>query len=101
MRLWLIILASGAVTFLTRASFTVFGGDVAVPAVVERSLRYVAPAAFAAISVPLLLGGDGFADFGSDIPRIIAGATAAAIVVWKKNVPAMLVVGMGIFWLLR
>ncbi len=100
MRFWLIIIGSGLVTYLTRASFIVFGDKVPLPPVVERSLKYVAPASFAAISVPLFLGGDGIAGFGEDIPRIIAGAAAAAVIWRWKNIPASLVVGMGLFWLL-
>jgi len=101
MRFWLIVIISGVVTFLTRASFIVFGDTVRLPGVVERSLKYVAPAAFAAISVPLVLGGDGLTEFGADIPRIIAGSAAAFIVVRWKNIPLSLAVGMGLFWLLR
>ncbi len=101
MRLWLIIIASGIVTYLTRASFIVFGDTLALPASAERSLKYVAPAAFAAISIPLVLGGDGFEGFGDDVPRLVAAGAAAAVVVWKKNLPLMLAVGMGLFWLLR
>lgn len=100
MRFWIIIIVSGIVTYLTRASFVVFGDRLTLPDSVERSLKYVAPAAFAAISVPLVLGGDGFADFGADVPRIIAALAAAGVVVWKKNLPLMLIVGMGAFWLL-
>jgi len=101
MKLWLIIIASGVVTFLTRASFLVFGDKLAIPAPIERALKYVAPAAFAAISIPLVFGGDGLANIGEDLPRVIAAAAAAGVVAWKKNLPLMLVVGMTVFWLTR
>jgi len=100
MRFWLIVIACGVVTYLTRASFIVFGEKVQLPRIVERSLKYVAPAAFAAISVPLILGGDGFNEFGDDLPRIVAGSAAALVIARWKNIPLSLVVGMGLFWLL-
>lgn len=100
MNLWLTIIIAGVGTYATRVSFIAFGDRISLPEIVERGLRFVAPAAFAAISIPLVLGSDGFADFSNDIPRIVA-ATAAGVVVWKfKNLPASLVVGMGTLWLL-
>lgn len=101
MRLWLIFVACGVVTFATRASFIALGDRLPLPAAVERALRYVAPAAFAAISVPLILGGDGLTGFSADIPRIVA-ASAAAIVVFRwKNIPLSLLVGMVMLWTLQ
>jgi branched-subunit amino acid transport protein len=99
-RFWLIIIAAGIVTYSTRASFIVLGDRVSLPPIVQRSLRYVAPAAFAAIAVPLILGRDGLAGFDEDLPRILA-ATAAGAVVWKsRNIPLSLAVGMTTLWLL-
>ncbi len=100
MRFWLIVIGSGIATYLTRASFIVFGDKVPLPGFVERSLKYVAPASFAAIAVPAILGGDGFVDFGADIPRIIAGAAAALVIAKWRNIPASLVVGMSLLWIL-
>ena len=100
MRFWLIITAAGIVTYLTRASFIVLGNRVTLPAMAERSLSYVAPAAFAAISVPLILGGDGFANFADDVPRIIAAVAAGAVVAKTRNIPISLAVGMSTLWLL-
>ena len=100
MRLWLIIIAAGAITYATRASFIALGDRVTLPPSVERALKYVGPAAFAAIAAPAALGGDQFAEFGDDIPRLIA-VLAAGLVIWKtRNVPASLVTGMGTLWLI-
>lgn len=101
MRLWLIFIACGMVTFATRSSFIALGDRVSVPPVMERALRYVAPAAFAALAVPLALGGDGFEEFGDDIPRLLAATAAGAFIVWRKTIPGSLVVGMGTLWLLQ
>lgn len=100
MRLWLIILAAGLITYATRASFIALGDRVPLPGPVERALKYVGPAAFAAIAAPAALGGDQFAEFGDDIPRLIA-VLAAGVVIWRtRNVPASLVTGMGTLWLI-
>jgi branched-subunit amino acid transport protein len=100
MRIWMIIIAAGIGTYALRASFIVLGDRLKIPPLVEGALQYVAPAAFAAISIPLVLGGDGFADFGDDVPRIVAGI-AAGLVVWKRNsIPLSLIIGMGTLWLI-
>lgn len=97
---WIAVIIAGLATFLSRMSFIALGDRISLPAIVESALRYVGPAAFAAISVPIVLGGDAFADFSADIPRIIA-ATLACAVVWKsRNIPLSLVTGMGTLWLL-
>ena len=97
---WIAIIIAGLATFLSRMSFIAFGSNLVLPPLVESALRYVGPAAFAAISIPVVFGGDGFADLSSDAPRIIA-AVLACTIVWKtKNLPLSLVVGMGSLWLL-
>ncbi len=97
---WIAVFIAGLATYLSRVSFIALGDRISLPPVVESALRYVGPAAFAAISIPIVLGGDAFADFGNDIPRIIA-ASLACFVVWKsRNLPLSLLTGMGTLWLL-
>ena len=100
MRLWLIILAAGVITYLTRASFIALGDRVTLPPSVERSLAYVGPASFAAIAAPAVLGGDGFSDAGADISRLIAAVIAGTVIYRTRNVPASLVAGTGTLWLI-
>ena len=100
MTLWLTIIAAGVITYLTRASFIAAGDRVKLPASVERALKYVGPASFAAIAAPAVLGGDQFDEFGDDLPRLIA-VTVAGVVIWRtRNVPASLVTGMATLWLI-
>lgn len=98
MSLWLTIGAAGVITYVTRASFIAAGDRVTLPPVVERALRYVAPASFAAIAMPAMLNGDRFENFGADWPRIIAVAVASVIIIRWRNVPASLLVGMVTLW---
>lgn len=101
MRVWIILVACGVVTYAARASFIALGDRVALPETVERALRYVAPAAFAAIAVPSLLGNDGLSNFGDDVPRIIAALVAGLVIHRWRNVPASLAFGMVTLWLLQ
>lgn len=101
MRLWLIVLGCGLVSYGARLSFIGLGSRLAVPPAVERALRYVAPAAFAALSIPLILGGDGVSGFADDAPRILASIAAVAVIVRWRNIPMSLVAGMVGLWLLQ
>ncbi len=100
MRLWLLFLACGLVTYATRASFIAAGDRIRLPEAVERALRYVGPAAFAAIAIPLVLGGDGLSEFSADVPRIIASLAAGLVILRWRSIPYSLVVGMCSLWLL-
>lgn len=100
MNIWLTIIAAGVITYLTRASFMAAGDRITLPAPIERGLKYVAPAAFAAIAAPAAFGGDQFAEFGDDIPRLIALVAAGLVVVKRRSIPLSLVAGMGTLWLL-
>ena len=100
MNVWLIVIIAGVITYVTRASFIAAGDRITLPPVVERALRYVAPASFAAIAIPAMLGGDRFQGFGDDIPRIIAVVVASVVIIRWRNVPASLGVGMLTLWLI-
>lgn len=97
---WFAVIVAGLATYLSRVSFIAFGDRVELPPIVETALRYVGPAAFAAISLPIVLGGDGVAAFTDDIPRIIAASLACAVVWKSRNIPLSLLTGMGALWLL-
>lgn len=101
MRLWLIVVAGGLVSYGARLSFIGLGSRLTVPPSIERALRYVAPAAFAALSIPLILGGDGVSGFADDVPRIVASVAAVAVIIRWKNMPMSLVIGMLSLWLLQ
>jgi len=97
---WVAVIIAGLATYVSRLSFIAFGDRLQLPPIVESALKYVAPAAFAAISIPIVLGGDAFANFSADVPRILAAGLACSVV-WKtRNVPLSLATGMGTLWLL-
>lgn len=100
MTVWLIIIVGGIVTYTSRLSFIAFGERIKLPNIAERALAYVAPAAFAGISLPLVLGPDGVSNPLDASPQIIAALVAIGAVWWKKSLPLSLVVAMLTLWLL-
>lgn len=91
----------GLGTYLTRASFFLLGPGVALPGWLRRALRYVAPAVFAAIVAPPVLGDDGLAGAATPDARLLAAALAG-LVAWRtRNIAWVLVVGMVALWVLE
>lgn len=101
MSTWLAILAIGAVTFLTRASFILFADPHRFPHLFRQALAFVPPAVLAAIVAPGLLMPAGAFDAGLTNPRWIAGLVAIAVATLSRNVVATIVAGMGALWLLQ
>ena len=96
MTAWIVFIVGGVVTFLMRGAFLLVGERVRLPVWTEAPLRYVAPAAFAAITVPATLGDDGLSSLAPPTAEVV-GVLAAGIVVWKtRNIPLCLVVGVAV-----
>lgn len=97
MRALVLFTIAGIGTYMMRASLVVLLGRITVPAQLERSFRYIAPAVLAAIVVPaLLLDAEG-APAPFDVP-VLAGI-AAVLAAWRwRTIPATLVAGLGVYW---
>lgn len=94
MTAWIVFGVGGLATYLMRGSFLLLGDRVRLPRWTEAPLRYVAPAAFAAITVPATLGDDGLSGLAPPTAEVF-GVLAAGLVVWKtRNIPLCLVVGV-------
>lgn len=95
--LWLIFLAGGALTFLTRFSFIYFLRKTRISPVFERLLRLLPVAALSAMIAPQLFYADqGFTLLGA---RSLAGL-AATLVAWRtRSVVWTLAAGMAVLWL--
>jgi branched-subunit amino acid transport protein len=90
---WATLAAVGAVTFLFRFSCLGLFGVTEIHPRWSSALRFVPPAAFAALIAPELLGG-GTAVTAAVNPRLAAGALAA-LVAWKtRSVPLTIAGGM-------
>lgn len=101
MNTWLIFLGCGFVTYFSRGSFLLFGDRMTLPDAVQRSLTYVAPATFAAIVVPAVLGADGLGSLAPPTPEVVAIVLAGAAIYKTRNMAVALVVGMVSLWLLQ
>ncbi len=98
---WLAFILGGLVTFLQRASFLLFFSDRSLPQPVQRALRYVAPAAFAAIVAPRIFDSASPSELFMPDARLLA-AVVGGLLMWKlPKMPVLLVVGMTVFWILR
>jgi len=95
MSIWLVMLAGGLLTFAMRFSLVFLFGELQVPAVLQRSLRFVPPAVLSAIILPDLLMPLGRMDLTSGNERMLAGLLAA-LVAWRtRNVLLTIALGMG------
>lgn len=98
---WLVILGMALVTYPVRLSVIALLGESALPASLNRALRYVPPAALAAIVFPELLMPRGALDISPANFRLVAGL-AAALVAWRTRRTLLPIgVGMALLWLLQ
>lgn len=101
MNIWLIILAGGALTYLTRLSFILLADRREFPHWFLRLLRYVPPAVLAAIIFPELLLPGGRLELSPGNLRLLAGL-AAALVAWRtRSALLTIATGMAVLVLLQ
>ncbi len=99
MNIWIVLVAAGLVTYLTRLSFIALAHRGAPPAWVSRPLRFVPAAVLSAIIFPAVLTPRDSFDLALAAPRLLA-ACVAVIVAWRtRSVLLTLVAGMGVLWL--
>jgi branched-subunit amino acid transport protein len=101
-KLWVVILAAGIITYLIRLSFIIALDRLTLPEWFSRGLRYVPPAVLSAIIVPELMNWNGQAvNISWSNPQIIAGI-AAVLVAWRtRNVVLTLAAGLICFLVLQ
>ncbi len=101
MKIWLIILAGGLLTYLIRLFFILVYGRMKMPELMRRALRFIPPAVLSAIIFPELFIRAGRMDITGANPRLWAGLLAA-LVAWKtRNAVLTIVTGMGVLLLLQ
>ncbi len=96
-RIWVVILVLGAGTFLIRYSFIGLVGDRALPAWVQRWLRYVPVAVMPGLVAPLVVwphatGGE------PDPARLLAAAATLAIGALSRSVLGAITGGMVVLY---
>jgi len=99
---WVVIVAVGALNYLSRLSFIALFERVPMPPLMARALRYVPAAMLAAIVVPpVALRGAAEADAALANAKLVA-ALVAALVAWRtRSTTATITAGMAALWLAR
>lgn len=99
--LWLAIVGAGAITFALRLSFIALLGQIEIPLVLARALRFVPAAVLTAVVIPLLLYVNGAVEVSFGNERLLAGL-AAVLICWRtRSIPLTLVGGMVVLWTLQ
>ncbi|OAM91282.1 AzlD domain-containing protein [Termitidicoccus mucosus] len=102
MKILLLFLGLGAVTFLMRLSFIGLLGKRDLPERFRTALHFVPLAVFTAIIVPEVLMPGGQLTFAvSGEPRITAAIAAVIVAAFTRRVLPTIAAGMGVLWLLR
>ncbi len=101
MNIWLIMIIIGGLTFSLRASFILTSGQVKMPVLFERGLRYVPAAVLSAIIFPAILVQDTAVQIDIGNERLLAGCLAAVVAGTTRNMLATITVGMLALWLLQ
>ena len=94
MKVWLVMLLGGLITFAIRFSFIYLFGKFHIPETVRRALHYVPPAVLSAIVFPELFLQDGILDLSLHNIRLLAGLVAIVVAWYSKNTLITIVVGM-------
>ncbi len=95
--IWIVMIAVGLLTYLTRLSFLLLLQHWQPPQVVQSALRYVPVAVLTAIIVPEILASNGSLDFSLGNPRLIAGLIAILVAWRSKSALWTIAAGMAAF----
>jgi branched-subunit amino acid transport protein len=102
--IWIAIALMFVATLVTRSSFFMLGDAVKLPDWMRHALRYAPAAALAATIAPdiLMVPGDaGLPTLSLLSPKLLAAAGATAFFIAKRHMLGTIVVGMGLFTVLR
>ena len=100
LKLWAVILALGALNYLSRLSFIAFFARRSMPPLLARALKYVPAAMLTALIVPMIVEAKGGAiDLASS--KVMAAVIAGTVAFVWRNTLATLGAGMAALWLLQ
>ncbi len=99
--IWVIMIAVGILTYLTRLSFILLLERWQPPEIVTRALRYVPVAVLTAIIVPELVVVNNTLDISLGNARLLAGALAPGLAGRTKSALWTIAAGFGAFLLLN
>ena len=99
LKLWTVIVAVGALNYLSRLSFIALFAKARIPPLLARALRFVPAAMLTALIVPMVVAAPGAAAWHD--PKAAAAAIATAVAFATRNTPLTLGAGMAALWLLQ
>jgi branched-subunit amino acid transport protein len=99
LKLWLVILAVGAINYASRLSFIAFFARRSMPPLLARALKYVPAAMLTALIVPMIVAPPGGMEAIN--PRIPAAIIAGAVAWWTRSTLKTMFAGMAALWLLQ
>jgi branched-subunit amino acid transport protein len=87
-----------AATFVTRAGMLLVSEQhLRLSPRVEAALRFAPACALSALVVPEVLAPGGAVDLSLANPRWLAALAAAALLLWRPNMPAGIALGMAVY----
>ena len=101
MKMWLLIISMGLITYAIRLSAIVGLKDKSIPTAVRKALDFVPPAVLSAIIFPELLISGGELNLTLGNARLIAGIVAAFTAWRTENVLWTVGAGMAVLWILQ
>ena len=101
LKLWIVILAVGALNYLSRLSFIAFFASREMPPLLARALKFVPAAMLTALVLPMVLSPTAAGALAGVNPRIPAAIVAAFVAFHPHSTLKTLAAGMGALWLLQ
>lgn len=99
MDLALLIAGMAVVTFAIRYSMIAILGRWDIPPSVQRALRFVPIAAFAALIASELVARDRISMVGLDLARVFASSAAIFVALLTRNMLLTITIGMSALWI--
>jgi branched-subunit amino acid transport protein len=100
--LWAVVVAVGALNYLSRLSFIALFARIPMPPAMARALRFVPAAMLTAIVVPAVaFRAPGVLELSYANPKLLAALVAAAIAWRTRSVTATMAFGMIALWLVQ
>lgn len=101
MNTWLLIIGMACITFSVRYFFLAQSIPFRVTPVMQRILKYSAPAVLTALVVPIVLFPQGNIDISLDNPFLLAGVFVCVLSFMRLSTLKTVVISMIFFWLIR
>ena len=100
LNVWFVILAVGALNYLSRLSFIALFARRSMPPLLARALKYVPAAMLTALILPMVVDWQGM-DTDFTTPKVVAAMVAAACAFVTRSTLKTLAVGMVSLWVLQ